>query len=294
MPSDARAAGKIVFVGNIPYGKLHDPFLFLPRLTPPGLTEEQIAEIFSSAGRVISFRLVYDRETGRPKGFGFAEYSDAETAASAVRNLDNYEIMGRKLRVDFSHEGNAPDDVDTASYSQQPQQNQATLPSGTDMPEGISAPDAISNTLKALPVPQLLEILQQMKTLVNQDPVKATDLLRQAPQLSYAIFQALLLMNLVDTTVLTQVIETSGGTAPPPQPVQQQPPVQQQQPPQQYYQPPAATPTPPVPAPAVDPQRAQLMQSVLHLTPEQIASFPPEQQQQILFLKQQYMAGGAI
>jgi cleavage stimulation factor subunit 2 len=202
--------------------------------------------------------------------------------------------MGRKLRVDFSHEGNAPDDVDTASYSQQPQQNQTTLPSGTDMPEGISAPDAISTTLKALPVPQLLEILQQMKTLVNQDPVKATDLLRQAPQLSYAIFQALLLMNLVDTTVLTQVIETSGGTAPPPQPVQQQPPVQQQQPPQQYYQPPAGTPTPPVPAPAVDPQRAQLMQSVLHLTPEQIASFPPEQQQQILFLKQQYMAGGTV
>jgi hypothetical protein len=41
-----------------------------------GLTEEQITEIFSGAGRVLNFRLVYDRETGRPKGFGFAEFPD--------------------------------------------------------------------------------------------------------------------------------------------------------------------------------------------------------------------------
>lgn len=42
-----------------------------------GLTEEQIIDIFSRAGKVVSFRLVYDRETGRPKGFGFAEYPDS-------------------------------------------------------------------------------------------------------------------------------------------------------------------------------------------------------------------------
>jgi cleavage stimulation factor subunit 2 len=91
-----------------------------------GLTEEQIIDIFSSAGKVVNFRLVYDRETGRPKGFGFAEYPDsgqpplntipktklstniefcADSAASAVRNLNDYEIMNRKLRVDFSNDG---------------------------------------------------------------------------------------------------------------------------------------------------------------------------------------------
>lgn len=42
-----------------------------------GLSEEQITDIFNSAGKVLNFRLVYDRETGRPKGFGFAEYPDA-------------------------------------------------------------------------------------------------------------------------------------------------------------------------------------------------------------------------
>lgn len=55
---------RVVFVGNIPYG----------------LSEEQISDIFSTAGKVLNFRLVYDRETGRPKGFGFAEYPDAGKA----------------------------------------------------------------------------------------------------------------------------------------------------------------------------------------------------------------------
>lgn len=47
-------------------------------------------------------RLVHDKDTGRPKGFGFCEYQDAETAASAVRNLTSRELHGRTLRVDSS------------------------------------------------------------------------------------------------------------------------------------------------------------------------------------------------
>ncbi|KAL8816047.1 MAG: hypothetical protein Q9191_008390, partial [Dirinaria sp. TL-2023a] len=79
--------GRVVFIGNIPYG----------------LTEEQIVHILSSVGQVLNFRLVYDNDTGRPKGFGFAEFNDTDAAASAVRNLNNHEVMGRQLRVDFSH-----------------------------------------------------------------------------------------------------------------------------------------------------------------------------------------------
>jgi cleavage stimulation factor subunit 2 len=49
---------------------------------------------------IVSCRLVYDRETGKPKGYGFCEYKDQETALSAMRNLNGYEIGGRTLRVD--------------------------------------------------------------------------------------------------------------------------------------------------------------------------------------------------
>lgn len=45
-------------------------------------------------------RLVYDRDSGKPKGYGFCEYDDADTAASAIRNLNGFEMNGRSLRVD--------------------------------------------------------------------------------------------------------------------------------------------------------------------------------------------------
>lgn len=75
-----RQPSRVVFVGNIPYGEHRHTFccfnLNFADIWCAGLTEEQITEIFSGAGRVLNFRLVYDRETGRPKGFGFAEFPD--------------------------------------------------------------------------------------------------------------------------------------------------------------------------------------------------------------------------
>lgn len=55
------------------------------------------------------FRLVIDRETGKPKGYGFCEYKDEETALSARRNLQGYEINGRQLRVDFAENDKGAD-----------------------------------------------------------------------------------------------------------------------------------------------------------------------------------------
>ena len=57
----------------------------------------------------ICFRLVIDRETGKPKGYGFCEYKDEETALSARRNLQGYEINGRQLRVDFAENDKGTD-----------------------------------------------------------------------------------------------------------------------------------------------------------------------------------------
>jgi RNA recognition motif-containing protein len=47
----------------------------------------------------VRVRLGTDRETGRPRGFAFAQFTDAARAADAIRRFDAYEMRGRKLRV---------------------------------------------------------------------------------------------------------------------------------------------------------------------------------------------------
>ena len=54
---------------------------------------------FTSVIDAFLFRIVYDRESGKPKGYGFCEYQDTETAKSAMRNLNDYDFHGRSLRV---------------------------------------------------------------------------------------------------------------------------------------------------------------------------------------------------
>lgn len=51
---------------------------------------------------MINFNLIRDRETGRPKGYGFCEYADQPIAESAIRNLNGFEVGGRPLRIDSS------------------------------------------------------------------------------------------------------------------------------------------------------------------------------------------------
>ncbi|KAL9101840.1 MAG: hypothetical protein Q9163_002943 [Psora crenata] len=296
------------------------------------LTEEQIVHTFSTVGHVLNFRLVYDQDTGRPKGFGFCEFADTDSAASAVRNLNGHEIMGRELRVDFSHVGGKDPDATPANYNNNNQQQQPPsvippngyqphppgalppLPSGVDLPAGLTCPDAISKTLSTLAPAQLLDILSQMKGLVMGDPAKATELLKQAPQLAYAIFQALLLMGLVDTSVLASVVEAgSQPVHPPPQPqVPPRPtPVYQPPPPPPYtqypatqgqmpvptpptynppYQPPPLQQLPPQP-PQVQPSHEDLLKQVMAMTQQQIDQLGPVERAQIMALRSSMMGG---
>ncbi|KAK5705799.1 hypothetical protein LTR17_021347 [Elasticomyces elasticus] len=266
--------GRVVFIGNIPYG----------------VSEEQICEIFGRVGTVVNFRLVYDKETQRPKGFGFLEYTDVDAAASAVRNLNDFEVMGRTLRVDYSNDnggggkkedgagmgmgggGRAPPPAHFNLNPPGPQQTNGGMPGG-DLPpmpagqplaDGLTAPDAISRTLSAIPAPQLLDIISQMKGMSISNPAQATALLAQAPQLGYAMFQALLLCGLVDTNILGSLIQ---GGAPPPQAQAPPPQVQQQQ---TVYQ------QPPMP-PQQQPQHQQQQQQPSYAGPHNYQN-PPQPQ----------------
>jgi cleavage stimulation factor subunit 2 len=205
------------------------------------------------------------------------------------------------------------------------------LPIGVDLPPGLTCPDAISRTLTTLPPAQLLDVLSQMKSLVTTDAAKAAELLRQAPQLSYAIFQALLLMGLVSAESLTSVVEPSvpppPATVPPPPAVQATTSLQNTQypipipgqafpgypppPPHltgQIGTPPVHTMTayPPPPPPQYQPPRAQqpapqaqpqpdtdaLVQQVLAMPQSLIDQLPPAERAQLLALRATFLQQG--
>ncbi len=73
---------KKLYVGNLPFTA----------------TEDEITQLFGQHGTVHSVALINDRETGRPRGFGFVEMDD-DVIANVVSSLDGKEMGGRALRV---------------------------------------------------------------------------------------------------------------------------------------------------------------------------------------------------
>ena len=61
--------------------------------------EDQLTQIFSNYGEVTSAKIITDRDTGRSKGFGFVEMSDAEAAKKAIAELHQAELGGRTITV---------------------------------------------------------------------------------------------------------------------------------------------------------------------------------------------------
>ena len=71
-----------IYVGNLPFSA----------------SEADVRTLFSAHGTVESVSLPTDRETGRPRGFGFVEMSQAD-AARAIQSLNGQDMGGRPLRV---------------------------------------------------------------------------------------------------------------------------------------------------------------------------------------------------
>src|SRR5262245_27477365 len=62
-------------------------------------TEDDLRELFEEHGTVESVAIVSDRDTGRPRGFGFVEMATAEEAQAAIRALDGKPFDGRQIKV---------------------------------------------------------------------------------------------------------------------------------------------------------------------------------------------------
>lgn len=72
-----------IFVGNLAYSA----------------TDQDLRQLFEQYGVVDKVNLITDRDTGRPRGFGFVEMPDSQAAKAAIQGLQGKELAGRAITV---------------------------------------------------------------------------------------------------------------------------------------------------------------------------------------------------
>jgi len=78
-----------LYVGNLPFS----------------VDESSLRSLFEQNERTVQeIKLITDRDTGRPRGFGFVEMGNSEDADKAISELNGYEMDGRQLTVNEARE----------------------------------------------------------------------------------------------------------------------------------------------------------------------------------------------
>ena len=195
-----------IFVGNLAFAT----------------TEEQLYAAFSELGRIVKIRMVSDLETGKPRGFAFVEFEDPQAALSAIRNMNDYEINGRKLRVNFSnsshletlanqlgmdlsHVGGSQKkggDVEDSNVASSVGAGgmlgsagggiggHAMTGGGEGMMTaggGVAGSKAVASALKSMNKGEMYDVVAKLKEIADTNPDEARKLLTQHPQLPEAI-----------------------------------------------------------------------------------------------------------
>ncbi|VDM80700.1 unnamed protein product [Strongylus vulgaris] len=262
----------------------------------------------SKVGHVVHIKMVHDRETGKPKGYGFIEY----------------EVNGRQLRVDSAAGGDRSADeiqqlqaalsaaqVEESPYGPEPEEGRAPEVAAWNfnLHSYLEWIQAISRTVASLPPEKMFELMKQMKDVVRSNPSEAKQMLVQNPQLAYALLQAQVVMRIVDPQVAIAMLhrEPAASTVP----FHQMPfagtagpvaaPVSQGgfvAPPQQVYGRNPAAPAQvclygnaePPQQPEITPDEqhnAELLVQVMRLTEAEIAMLPPGDREKVIELRNQ-------
>lgn len=196
-----------IFVGNLAFST----------------TEEQLHQAFSEIGRIVKVRMVTDLETGKPRGFCFIEFEDPQDALSAIRNMNEYELNGRKIRVNFSNSSHLetlagklgmdmkrPDrDISSATTAVIPSRSRTAAESGTN---------AVVNALKNMNKGEIYDILKKLKEIADDDPDEARKIISGHPQLPEAILHLMSQLDMIVTPISTNSMDgitpDNGAVAP--------------------------------------------------------------------------------
>lgn len=74
---------KKLYVGNLPFS----------------VQDQDLQDLFSQEGAVVSAKVITDRDSGRSKGFGFVEMENDSEADSSIEKFDGQDFQGRAIRV---------------------------------------------------------------------------------------------------------------------------------------------------------------------------------------------------
>mmetsp|Transcript_53043 Transcript_53043/g.158743 ORF Transcript_53043/g.158743 Transcript_53043/m.158743 type:complete len:361 (-) Transcript_53043:120-1202(-) len=197
-----------IFVGNLAFST----------------TEEQLHQAFSEIGKIIKVRMVTDLETGKPRGFAFIEFEDPQAALSAIRNMNDYELNGRRIRVNFSNSSHLETlagklGMDMSQHTQQ--RSGGAGKSG----DGGSGTQAVAESLKGMSKGEMYDVVAKLKDIAEKDPDEARRLLCGHPQLPEAILHLMSKLDMIKTPLSTTggVMDATGAMpapiAEPPKPV---------------------------------------------------------------------------
>uniref|UniRef100_A0A7S2SH88 RRM domain-containing protein n=1 Tax=Eucampia antarctica TaxID=49252 RepID=A0A7S2SH88_9STRA len=248
-----------IFVGNLAFST----------------TEEQLLQAFSELGRIIKVRMVTDLETGKPRGFAFIEFEDPQAALSAIRNMNDYELNGRRIRVNFSNSshletlaGKLGMDMSNANSNNTSASTNATggntsngnsnnasnvnstgtsnAPASTvannnhKVKQEFSSPDvgtqAVADALKSMTKAEMYDVIAKLKDVADRDADEARKLLCAHPQLPEAILHLMSKLEMIQTPTPTALPPVLPSTTMLDIPPPPPPPSQQPPPPQQSQQ----------------------------------------------------------
>lgn len=188
-----------IFVGNLAFST----------------TEEQLHQAFSEIGRIIKVRMVSDLDTGKPRGFAFIEFEDPQAALSAIRNMNDYELNGRRIRVNFSNSSHLEAlagklGMDMSSRSSNMNSNNNAVTGNDPMSSNNSSKNnnkgglssgsiSVADSILGLSKGEMYNIIAQLKQVAEKDPDEARKVLSGHPQLPEAILHLMSKLEMIKT-----------------------------------------------------------------------------------------------
>lgn len=161
-----------MFVGNIAFD----------------IDEQKVIEELSAVGKVVSFRMMYDKSTGKSKGYGFCEYESPLIAETAMRTL-KISFNGRPVKINYA-ENDLPNKPKVSPSKQFQIEN-------------------ITSVLDAFDEDNLKEVVTYLKRMAIDQPSQLKDLLDCNPSLVVSILIVLLKLKLVDKSKISELVSSS-------------------------------------------------------------------------------------